>query len=633
MSTTIAPDTERSGPGSLTGEPQWLALEPEPIYAVLHTPEHGRAGRAAALILPTFGWDDECSYRRRRDWATQLAASGVTTARIDFPGSENSAGSPLAPGRVASWVQATIAAARWLREASGCARITAIGIGLGGLIACEALAHEAAIDDLILWGVRASGRAYVRELRAYAAVTGRADARDAARPDGALGIGGHLMSAETAASLSAIDLTRLPLPHATMRRVLLIGRDAHGVDPRLREHLERSGVELTVLESDEYRRMMSPPDLGAAPNRTLAATVAWLQALDAEALPQLPHPAATERVPTATRVTTLTHGGVAIRERLTTLETTAGRLVGIISEPLSEAGDRCCLVVVNSGALRHTGPNRMFVEVARRAAAAGIPAARFDLPGLGDSDGTAVRSFERTADDDAVALQTLAQIYDHLEQLGVATRFIAGGFSLGGYLTLRAALAEPRVRAAICVNPTGFSWTVKQRQRVLRDLTALAGPEALTGEPVAASWPPALQQAADRLGRLRRTLDARARRRLARSELLWSLEHRREIRDLHRRLDQLHGSGTRMLLLLSDNEQLLRMLDRPRLAARLAGCDGLVVERLPDEDHLLRPLWIQELVIRRFTSALLELGAAGARTSTENNLDAPDRQRGVIDAS
>jgi pimeloyl-ACP methyl ester carboxylesterase len=608
MTTT---ETEVTPAGALTGEPQWLALEPDPVYVVLHTPTARARTSGAAVLLPTFGWDDECSYRRRRDWATQLATVGIMTARFDLPGRENSAGSPLAHDRAESWVSATAEVAHWLRECSGCQRLTAIGIGVGGLIAYQAVMAEASIDDLVLWGVRASGRAYVRELRAYAAVTAGGDDADTARADGALGIGGHIMSADTAAALNSIDLTKLTLPSADARRVLLIGRDAHGIDSKLRDHLARSGVELTTRESDEYHCLLSPLDLGLTPSKTVPASVEWIVAsASAPAVGSCSDEACP--APAATSAVTLEHDGVLIRERLTSVESSAGTLRGIISEPATGTRSAFCLVTVNSGALRHTGPSRMFVELARRAAASGIPVARFDLPGLGDSDGIAIPTFERTDADDQTSLAVLEAIYDHLEQLEVADSFVAAGFSLGGYLTARVAATDRRVIGALSVNATGLVWTEKQRKRVLKDLLAVAGADALMMEPAPRRLPRPLLVLADRLSQLFRSFDAEVRRRLAHSDFLWRLEHRRELASLELRLDELAQARVRMLLLLSENEQLLRMLERPKPAAKLARCPRIRVERLPGVDHLLRPLWIQEIVIERFVSTLLEFAATEA---------------------
>jgi pimeloyl-ACP methyl ester carboxylesterase len=623
MSTTAVPDGAESTPtGAPTGQQHWLALAPEPVLAVLHTPPSAGRTRLAALLLPAFGWDNECSYRRRREWATQLAESGITAARFDFPGTESSAGSPLAPGRVDSWVSATTAAAHWLQEQSGCERLTAVGIGLGGLIAYQALVQEAPIDDLVLWGVRASGRAYVRELRAYAAVTAQNGGPEPDRPDGALSIGGHMMGPEVAAGLSSIDLAKLQLPQPGLHRVLLIGRNAHGVDPKLGAHLAESGADVTAIESDEYNELMSPPDLTLTPTNAIAASIEWMNAAAAEARGPIARSAASAPCQMADSVT-FEQDGVAIRERLLELPTSAGRLLGVLSEPSTGPRSRDCLVVVNSGALRCTGPNRMFVDITRAAATRGVPAVRIDLPGLGDSDGIALKSFDRTADDDAPSVAILEEIFDLLEAAGIADRFVAGGFSLGGYLTVRSALLVGKLVGAISVNPTGFSWTVKQQNRAIRDFTAVAGRRALTQTSTSSQLPGALQKLAERLATLRRAAEAEGRRRLAHSDRLWRLEHRREIAGLSRGLTQLQRSDTRMLLLVSEGEPLLRMLDQPRIKAKLDRCANVEVEELPHDDHLLRPLWIQEMVVSRFVSALLDFTSSGARSATATATDVP----------
>ena len=138
-----------------------------------------------------------------------------------------------------------------------------VGIGLGGIIGYKAVADGAPIDDLVLWSVRASGRTYIREQQAFAAVAtgGQADARDAARPDGVVGLAGHRISSETVAATSEVDLAGIILPAADRRRVLLIGRDSGGVDKRLQDHIEQSGADVTVLQTDDYRLLVMVPDM------------------------------------------------------------------------------------------------------------------------------------------------------------------------------------------------------------------------------------------------------------------------------------------------------------------------------------------------------------------------------------
>lgn len=66
-----------------------------------------------------------------------------------------------------------------------------------------------------------------------------------------------------------------------------------------------------------------------------------------------------------------------------------GGLIGILTEPsvdiLELAGNRPAIVVSNIGLKHRPGPNRMWVEFARRMAESGFITLRFDLSGLGDS--------------------------------------------------------------------------------------------------------------------------------------------------------------------------------------------------------------------------------------------------------
>ena len=147
--------------------------------------------------------------------------------------------------------------AGWLRETTGAKRVCTLGIGLGGLVAARAVASGAPIDDLVLWSVRARGKALLREMRAYASVVADRYPQEA-RPEllapGELDLAGFLMSAETVRAIEATDLASLAPPGGPGRRVLLLERDGLPVDRALREHFERAGAEVTVKPTGEIGR-------------------------------------------------------------------------------------------------------------------------------------------------------------------------------------------------------------------------------------------------------------------------------------------------------------------------------------------------------------------------------------------
>ena len=80
------------------------------------------------------------------------------------------------------------------------------------------------------------------------------------------------------------------------------------------------------------------------------------------------------------------------------------RLIGVLSVPSEPGG--MGLVIIVGGPQYRAGSHRQFVALARRAAAAGIPALRFDYRGMGDSEGQPV-GFENVDDDVGAAIDAL----------------------------------------------------------------------------------------------------------------------------------------------------------------------------------------------------------------------------------
>ena len=77
-------------------------------------------------------------------------------------------------------------------------------------------------------------------------------------------------------------------------------------------------------------------------------------------------------------------GGVRVREAPFLVEHEVGTLFGILAEPVDGPRPPLAAIFLNAGAVRRIGPNRLWVEAARRAAAEGLPTLRVDLEGIGD---------------------------------------------------------------------------------------------------------------------------------------------------------------------------------------------------------------------------------------------------------
>ena len=590
--------------------PVWLTGVGEPVFAFVHEPADASRRDVAVVICPPFGWEEMCSHRARRAWAIALADAGFPCVRIDLPSAGESAGLPRDPDRVAAWKAAIAGAAQWAREEFAVARVAAIGIGAGGLAATAAVAEDAPIDDLILWGVPARGRTLIRELRAYAAVVAArypGDEREEPEQSG-LEVTGFALSEQTLRDLEALDLTALELPDAKRRRVLLVDRDELGVDRRLREHLTQAGVALEVLAATDFSLLMAHPQEGRVPEDTIAATISWLGSTptgEGEAPPGDSPLRASETV-------TIAYEGDEVSETPLTMTTPAGRSFAMLSTPTNGATAPVCAVLLNAGALRRIGPNRTWIELSRRWAALGVPTVRVDFAGIGDSDGD-----ERAIATDsglysqAMIDQTLA-LLDDLAGRGLPPRFVLVGLCSGAYWALHAALADPRVAGAFMINLYSFYWS-----------------EALVAERDRRETVTALRSGV--LGRLARGEISSYHVRRALNSIRGGLRPRsRSVEgsqetEVGLALDKLRDQGTEVLLALSEGEPLYDQFEREGRLARMDQWPNVTVERLSSHDHMVRALWIQAAVHERLDRSLDHLLA---RTWPERRADSELRASG-----
>lgn len=582
------------------------------VFAFLH-PGAEPLKETAVLICPPFGWEDMCCYRIRREWAEHLARAGYTTLRIDLPGSGDSEGSPSDPGRLEAWTQAVDGATGWLRSHIGARRVAVIGLGLGGMVSCRAALQGTPIDELILWSVPARGRRLLRELRAFTAfeVANALEAGESA-PDcepveeGALATNGYLLSAETVAELERLDLGEVELASpATTRRALLLGRDGMNVEKALPAVLERAGAEVTIANGPGYGAMMVEPQEARAPLGVFALVSDWLQegASLHVAPATTPVSAMTQGSPRACEEMVIEHAGVALRERPVFVDGPNGPLFGVLTEPLAGRRDLTALLL-NAGPQRRVGPNRMWVDTARRWAAQGVSALRMDLGGIGDSDGDPTVLARVTEFYQPAYVEQARAALEALAEWGLPPRFVTLGLCAGCYWSVQAALTDERVVAAIMLNPRTLvfdKWRHSVRHtRGVRDKMLLGS-----------TWRKVLRGDINlaRHIELGRTFIGQAvaaplrARRKAGAAGNGTGPVREPIEEL---FDSLRDRGQRGLLLFTGKEILRReltqngVLDRmdrwPNLQLKLMGTSA--------DTHTLTPVWLQRQVYTVIDSVL-----------------------------
>lgn len=133
-------------------------------------------------------------------------------------------------------------------------------------------------------------------------------------------------------------------------------------------------------------------------------------------------------------------------------------LLGILTQPSPLVASRPAIIVSNSGINHRVGPNRLWVELARRMASVGFSTLRFDLSGQGDSEPSA--DFGSDIDRATIDLQ---EAMDALQDRKVAHQFVVVGLCAGVDSVYAISKTDPRIKGAIFINGYSYitpSWKV-----------------------------------------------------------------------------------------------------------------------------------------------------------------------------
>lgn len=122
-------------------------------------------------------------------------------------------------------------------------------------------------------------------------------------------------------------------------------------------------------------------------------------------------------------------------------------ILGILTEPTERRETAPVALLLNAGLIHRVGPNRLNVDIARRLAAHGYTALRFDMSGIGDSDRPQTqREYVEQS------IQDIVTVMDSCEaQLG-ADKFVLIGLCTGAYNALAAASEDERVTGAVLID-------------------------------------------------------------------------------------------------------------------------------------------------------------------------------------
>ena len=312
-------------------------------------------------------------------------------------------------------------------------------------MALRAVARGTAIDDIVLWGVPATGRGLVREIKAF----GRLEQSQTGEPpedvpEGELRAGGHVIAPATLAELSAIDVASL-ISAAAPTRALVLGRDGTRPDRSLVESLRAAGADVRSDPGNGWGAAIDRPQ-STSPKAAFAIVNAWL----AEVAKEGPPPSE----PEDDSFFELGNRGARIRETPIVSKGAGQQIYAVVAEPLDAPVAAGTVILFNAGAIRRIGPNRMWTEAARRWAANGVPVIRLDVEGIGDAGGN--NSAYQQGDESFYISRLTEQARAALDlavERGLPDRFLLAGLCSGAYWAFETAVADPRVQCIVMLNP------------------------------------------------------------------------------------------------------------------------------------------------------------------------------------
>ena len=296
----------------------------------------------------------------------------------------------------------------------------------------------------------------------------------------------------------------------------------------------------------------------------------------------------------------------------------AGHLAGVLTMPRCDAlpSDRAGadgalgLVLPSAGLLHRIGPHRMHVKLARLAAARGIAAIRFDMPGIGDSNHAPGRSPYAEQE-----LQAARQAMDLVEQETGTTRFVFAGLCSGADSACRVARADHRVIALFLMEPYYYPGPASTPLRLLRRLREY-GPR-----PAAVRLLQMLENA--EAGDVHPAEDEDQDRERPPAD-----EFARDLLELGNR-----GVHLRLLYAGSSMGALDLRRHRRRIFAALAGSPHFSIDLLPHADHLFTPAAEMRALEQRFLAMLDAMNSPPAAPATAGALSPARPSAGVSQAA
>jgi pimeloyl-ACP methyl ester carboxylesterase len=445
------------------------------LFGWLHLPEESARTGLGVVICKPFGYEAICAHGSIRAFADACASAGATVLRFDYTGTGDSSGTDTNTDAVAQWCDDIRAAMDALRQTGQVARLALLGVRFGALLAGMVADIDPSVESLIAVAPVVSGRRYLRELRAFQATASAEGSPSADQPrdeSKGLEVTGFSLSKAAVDHLTQVDLQRMT-GHTPIQS-LVIDRDDLPAAKPWADALVARGTRVHYQVVAGFLGMVATPHAAQVPKDMLLAVTDYLAVSGPRG--KLPEVAASPTDQWSDSMEVTTSDGSRLVERA--LYVDDGRTLFAISTELAQRSERPLhghgVVMLNCGASSHIGPNRMYVELARRWAALGYSVLRVDLAGLGDSATRPGKNYNEVYPPGA--MEDVSAAINFLRANFAVEHVTLAGLCSGAYHALRSAVAGLHVNTVMLVNPLTFYWKQGSKLSDLQDAEVVRNP-------------------------------------------------------------------------------------------------------------------------------------------------------------
>lgn len=213
--------------------PHFFGSSRKQLFGIHHPPKAQAARKSGIVLCYPFGDEYMRTHKAMRQLTMTLARAGYHALRFDYFGTGDSAGDSEEV-TVEQWLEDIAVAADELKESSGVARVSLVGLRLGATLAAQVAATRKDVDDLVLWDPVVGAHRYVDELMAAPfSSPGPGGVMDA---QATLGAAGFPLPPLLRKGFAGLDLCRMDL--TAPQRVFLVTSHEREDYQRLEQHLQ-----------------------------------------------------------------------------------------------------------------------------------------------------------------------------------------------------------------------------------------------------------------------------------------------------------------------------------------------------------------------------------------------------------